>query len=127
MQIVYKTDKMNNIISNKIKHFNKYGRKEVYWHAQTATNFTQRGQAEISTQDLKNKEKKIIHGEGTSKFSDHAVKEGHELKPIKEETMTIINLEKVHKNKNTRRDWIIKSLLLKFVQWLYKRHKWSSI
>ena len=40
------------------------------------------------------------YAEGKSKFSEHALNEGHEMKPI-EETMSIIRLENIHRNINT--------------------------
>ena len=49
--------------------------------------------------------------EDKSKFSEHVLNEGHEMKTI-EETMSIIHQENSHRKINTRRDRNTKSCLL---------------
>ena len=46
------------------------------------------------------KEQDFRYAEGKSKFSDHVLNEGHEMKTI-EETMSIIHLENNHRKINT--------------------------
>ena len=50
-------------------------------------------------QDLENR-KYFRYAKGKSKFSEHVLKEGHEMKTI-EETMSIIHLENNHRKINT--------------------------
>ena len=49
---------------------------------------------------FKEHRKDFRYAEGKSKFSEHALNEGHELKTI-EETMSIIQLENNHRKINT--------------------------
>ena len=53
-----------------------------------------------STQDLKKHRKDFRDAEGKSKFSEHVLKEGHEMK-TKEITLFIIHLENNHRKINT--------------------------
>ena len=90
---IRKIDKLNNIISNKTEQFNKYDRKGVckltctncnkFYIGRTNRNFNTR---------FKEHRKYFRYTEGKSKFSDHVLTEGHDMKEM-EETMSIIHLE----------------------------------
>ena len=86
---IRKNNKLNNVISNKIEHFNKYDKKGVYKLTCTKCNkFYIRRTNRNFNKRFKNHRKDFRYSKGKSKFSKHVPKEGHEMKTIKE-TMSI--------------------------------------
>ena len=82
-------------------HYNKYNRKRVYklTCANCKTFYIGRTNRNFNTR-FKEHRKDFGYAEGKSKFSEHVLKEGHEVKTI-EETMSILHLENNHRKINT--------------------------
>ena len=87
-----------------MKWYNKYDRKGVYRLTCTSCNGFYIGGANRSfNTGFKEHRKDLRYAEGGSKFSEHVLNEGHEMKTI-EETMSIIHLENNHRKVNTLED-----------------------
>ena len=97
----YKTNsKMNNTISYKTEHLNKYDKEGIYKLTCRHCNkfYIERINRNFNMR-FKEHKKDSIYVKGKSKFSDHTFKEGLKIKEI-QETMTIRNLENENRKIN---------------------------